>query len=45
MSSSGHGQSKVDSADELEKAWDCACGGSRGDIMEVIVEEFIPFDY
>jgi len=45
MSSSGHGQSKVDCANELEQAWACACGGSRGDIMEVIVEEFIPFDY
>ena len=45
MSSSGHGQSKVDSADELPAAWDCACEGSRGDIMEVIVEQFIPFDY
>lgn len=45
MSSSGHGQSKVDNASELEKAWHCACEGCRGDIMEVIVEEFIPFDY
>lgn len=45
MSSSGHGQSKVDSAEELPAAWDCACEGSRGDIMEVIVEQFIPFDY
>ena len=45
MSSSGHGQSKVDSADELSAAWECACEGSRGDIMEVIVEQFIPFDY
>ena len=45
MSSSGHGQSKVDSAEGLETAWAVACGGSRGDIMEVIVEEFIPFDY
>jgi phosphoribosylglycinamide formyltransferase 2 len=45
MSSSGHGQSKVDAANELEKAWKNACGGSRGDIMEVIVEQFIPFDY
>lgn len=45
MSSSGHGQSKVDSADALQKAWDCACEGARGDIMEVIVEQFIPFDY
>ena len=45
MSSSGHGQSKVDNAGELEQAWHCACKGCRGDIMEVIVEEFIPFDY
>lgn len=45
MSSSGHGQSKVNSADELKAAWDCACEGARGDIMEVIVEQFIPFDY
>ena len=45
MSSSGHGQSKVDSPDELSAAWSCACAGSRGDIMEVIVEQFIPFDY
>lgn len=45
MSSSGHGQSKVDSAEALPAAWDCACEGARGDIMEVIVEEFIPFDY
>ena len=45
MSSSGHGQSKVDNVSELENAWENACGGSRGDIMEVIVEQFIPFDY
>ncbi len=45
MSSSGHGQSKVDSADDLPQAWACACEGARGDIMEVIVEQFIPFDY
>ncbi len=45
MSSSGHGQSKVDNADELAAAWKCAQEGSRGDIMEVIVEQFIPFDY
>ena len=45
MSSSGHGQSKVDSAEELQAAWYCACGGARGDLMEVIVEQFIPFDY
>lgn len=45
MSSSGHGQSKVDCADELVRAWEYACGGARGDLMEVIVEQFIPFDY
>ncbi|MBO4905847.1 MAG: formate-dependent phosphoribosylglycinamide formyltransferase [Bacteroidaceae bacterium] len=45
MSSSGHGQSKVDSAAELKAAWDAACAGARGDIMEVIVEQFIPFDF
>lgn len=45
MSSSGHGQSKVDSPTELEAAWKCAAEGARGDIKEVIVEQFIPFDY
>ncbi len=45
MSSSGHGQSKVNNPEELADAWKCACGGARGDIMEVIVEQFIPFDY
>ena len=44
MSSSGHGQSKVDSPAELEHAWDYACAGARGDVKEVIVEQFIPFD-
>lgn len=45
MSSSGHGQSKVDSPAELEAAWKCAAEGARGDIKEVIVEQFIKFDY
>jgi len=45
MSSSGHGQSKVDTPEELPTAWECACGGARGDLKEVIVEQFIPFDY
>lgn len=44
MSSSGKGQSMVKSADELEKAWEYGCSGSRGDILEFIVEEFINFD-
>ncbi len=44
MSSSGHGQSKVDSPAELQQAWKCAAEGARGDIKEVIVEQFIKFD-
>ena len=44
MSSSGKGQSLVKSADELEQAWKYGCEGSRGDIMELIIEEFIRFD-
>lgn len=44
MSSSGKGQSMVKSADEIEKAWEYGCSGSRGDILELIVEEFIKFD-
>ena len=45
MSSSGKGQSKVDSAEGLEEAWDYACANMRGDRARVIVEEFIAFDY
>ena len=44
MSSSGHGQSKVDGPEGLQKAWDDAVSGARGDIKEVIVEQFIRFD-
>lgn len=44
MSSSGHGQSKVDTPADLEHAWKYACDGARGDVKEVIVEQFIPFD-
>lgn len=44
MSSSGHGQSKVDSPKELPQAWKIAAEGARGDIKEVIVEQFIKFD-
>jgi phosphoribosylglycinamide formyltransferase 2 len=51
MSSSGKGQSviKGDTSAELnasiEKAWNYAMEGSRGDLKEVIVEGFIDFDY
>ncbi len=44
MSSSGKGQSLVASAQEIDAAWEYGCKGSRGDIMELIVEEFIQFD-
>ena len=44
MSSSGKGQSVVKSADDLEYAWQYGCEGSRGDIKELIIEEFIKFD-
>lgn len=45
MSSSGKGQSVVKSEEEIEKAWTYAIEGSRGDLKEVIIEEFIHFDY
>ena len=44
MSSSGKGQSLVKGPDELERAWHYGCEGSRGDIRELIIEEFIRFD-
>ncbi len=44
MSSSGKGQSVVRNADELQQAWEYGCSGSRGDIAEMIIEEFIHFD-
>lgn len=45
MSSSGKGQSVIKTEADIQKAWDYAMEGSRGDLMEVIVEEFIDFDY
>ncbi len=45
MSSSGKGQSVIKTTDDIQKSWDYAMEGSRGDLMEVIVEEFISFDY
>lgn len=44
MSSSGKGQSTVKSAAELEKAWDYAIAGARGDTQKIIIEEFIDFE-
>jgi len=45
MSSSGKGQSIIKNKSDIKKAWNEALKGSRGDLMEVIVEEFISFDY
>lgn len=45
MSSSGKGQSKVDRPKDLEAAWDYAVANMRGDRAQVIVEEWIEFDY
>lgn len=44
MSSSGHGQSTVRTFEELEPAFTAAMEGARGDVKEVIIEEFINFD-
>ena len=44
MSSSGHGQSIAKTADEIENSWEIA-KEARGDASELIVEEFVPFDY
>jgi len=45
MSSSGKGQSIIKSEKDIKAAWDYAIEGSRGDLMEVIIEEYINFDY
>ena len=45
MSSSGKGQSKVESEADLEAAWNYAVANMRGDRARVIVEQFIDFDY
>ncbi len=44
MSSSGKGQSVIKSIDDIEKAWDYAQAGKRGDYTEVIVEAFVKFN-
>jgi phosphoribosylglycinamide formyltransferase 2 len=44
MSSSGKGQSVIKQDQDIEKAWNYAIEGSRGDYKEVIIEEFIKFD-
>jgi phosphoribosylglycinamide formyltransferase 2 len=45
MSSSGKGQSVINSLDDIEKAWDYAMSGGRVETQRVIVEEKIDFDY
>jgi phosphoribosylglycinamide formyltransferase 2 len=44
MSSSGKGQSVLKKPEDQQQAWDYAITNSRGDIKEVIVEEFIAFE-
>ena len=43
MSSSGKGQSTIKTEADIDKAWQYAEEGSRGDIIEVIVEAFVNF--
>lgn len=43
MSSSGKGQSTIKNEADIQKAWDYAVEGSRGDLIEVIVEAFVNF--
>ena len=45
MSSSGHGQSTIKSADEIDHAWHVAQEGGRAGAGRVIVEGFVNFDY
>ena len=44
MSSSGHGQSVMRSASDLDASWEIA-KEARGDASELIVEAFVDFDY
>lgn len=44
MSSSGKGQSTIKTEADIEKAWSYAVEGSRGDMIEVIVEAFVKFN-
>lgn len=45
MSSSGHGQSTIKSADDIDAAWREAQEGGRAGAGRVIVEGFVDFDY
>jgi len=45
MSSSGKGQTLVESKNDLNHAWSQAQANSRGKVKGVIIEEFINFDF
>lgn len=45
MSSSGHGQSTVRTADQIDEAWKVSQEGGRAGGGKVIVEGFVKFDY
>lgn len=45
MSSSGHGQSVIKTADDIETSWKIAQEGGRAGAGRVIVEGFVKFDY
>ena len=45
MSSSGHGQSVIRSADDVERSWQIPQEGGRAGSGKVIVEGFVDFDY
>jgi phosphoribosylglycinamide formyltransferase 2 len=45
MSSSGHGQSVIKTAGDIEKSWKIAQEGGRAGAGRVIVEAFVKFDY
>ncbi len=45
MSSSGHGQSVIKTADDIENSWKIAQEGGRAGVGRVIVEGFVKFDY
>ena len=45
MSSSGHGQSTIKCAEDIDKAWKISQEGGRAGSGKVIVEGFVCFDY
>ena len=45
MSSSGHGQSTIKTADQIDAAWEESQSGGRAGAGKVIVEGFVHFDF